>query len=53
LLVEHDMDAVFALAEVLTVMVNGCVLASGTRDQIRASDEVQRAYLGSAEARGG
>ena len=50
LLVEHDMDAVFALAEVLTVMVNGCVLASGTRDQIRASDEVQRAYLGSAGA---
>ena len=53
LLVEHDMDAVFALAEVLTVMVNGCVLASGTRDQIRASDEVQRAYLGSTESRGG
>jgi len=49
LLVEHDMDAVFALAEVLTVMVDGCVLQSGTREQIRGSAEVQRAYLGSME----
>src|SRR5712692_4000939 len=46
LLVEHDMDAVFELAGVLTVMVNGRILASGTPDQIRASPEVQRAYLG-------
>ena len=53
LLVEHDMDAVFALAETLTVMVNGCVLASGKPEQIRGSPDVQRAYLGSAEARGG
>ncbi len=53
LLVEHDMDAVFALAEALTVMVNGCVLASGKPEQIRGSPDVQRAYLGSAEARGG
>ena len=50
LLVEHDMDAVFALAETLTVMVNGRVLASGTPDQIRNSPEVQRAYLGGEEA---
>ena len=49
LLVEHDMDAVFALADVLTVMVNGCVLESGTPEQIRASSAVQDAYLG-AEA---
>jgi branched-chain amino acid transport system ATP-binding protein len=49
LLVEHDMDAVFALASVLTVMANGCVLASGTSEQIRSSPEVQRAYLGSSE----
>jgi len=49
LLVEHDMDAVFALAEVLTVMVDGGVLQSGTQEQIRASAEVQRAYLGSVE----
>ncbi|HCN87897.1 MAG TPA: ABC transporter ATP-binding protein [Oxalobacteraceae bacterium] len=49
LLVEHDMDAVFALADVLTVMVNGCVLESGTPEQIRNSPEVQRAYLGHEE----
>jgi branched-chain amino acid transport system ATP-binding protein len=49
LLVEHDMDAVFALADTLTVMVNGCVLASGTSEQIRNNPEVQRAYLGSEE----
>lgn len=49
LLVEHDMDAVFALADTLTVMVNGCVLASGTSEEIRNSPEVQRAYLGSEE----
>ena len=46
LLVEHDMDAVFALADVITVMVNGQVLESGPPAQIRASVEVQRAYLG-------
>jgi branched-chain amino acid transport system ATP-binding protein len=51
LLVEHDMDAVFALAQVLTVMVNGAVLASGSPEQIRGSGEVQRAYLGSSEDR--
>jgi len=49
LLVEHDMDAVFALADVLTVMVNGCVLESGSPEQIRNSAEVQRAYLGHEE----
>jgi len=46
LLVEHDMDAVFALADVITVMVNGQVLESGPPAQIRASEQVQRAYLG-------
>ncbi|HTP95175.1 MAG TPA: ABC transporter ATP-binding protein [Burkholderiales bacterium] len=49
LLVEHDMDAVFALAQVLTVMADGRVLASGPPEQIRANAEVQRVYLGSAE----
>lgn len=48
LLVEHDMDAVFRLARVLTVMVNGKILASGTPEAIRANPEVQNAYLGSA-----
>ncbi|HSE85432.1 MAG TPA: ATP-binding cassette domain-containing protein, partial [Candidatus Binatia bacterium] len=49
LLVEHDMDAVFRLAEVLTVMVNGKILASGAPEAIRANQEVQSAYLGSAD----
>ena len=48
LLVEHDMDAVFALADRLTVMVNGQVLASGSPTEIRASPAVQEAYLGEA-----
>lgn len=46
LLVEHDMDAVFAIADTLTVMVNGRVLESGSPAQIRASRAVQEAYLG-------
>jgi branched-chain amino acid transport system ATP-binding protein len=50
LLVEHDMDAVFAVADVLTVMVNGMVLESGTPAQIRSSAAVQEAYLGSEDA---
>ena len=49
LLVEHDMDAVFALADRITVMVNGQVLESGTPAQIRASPAVRQAYLGEAE----
>jgi branched-chain amino acid transport system ATP-binding protein len=46
MLVEHDMDAVFALADRLTVMVNGQVIASGTPDAIRNDANVQAAYLG-------
>ena len=52
LLVEHDMDAVFALADVITVMVNGQVLESGPPAQIRASASVQRAYLGHEDEHG-
>jgi len=48
LLVEHDMDAVFALADVLTVMVNGTVIASSTPEAIRSDAKVQAAYLGEA-----
>ena len=51
LLVEYDMDAVFRLAKVLTVMANGKVLASGTPEEIRANREVQTAYLGTIEDR--
>ncbi|MBC7468039.1 MAG: ABC transporter ATP-binding protein [Ramlibacter sp.] len=50
LLVEHDMDAVFAIADVLTVMVNGVVLMTGTPEQIRSNPEVQQAYLGAEDA---
>ena len=46
LLVEHDLDAVFSLADVITVMVEGAVLESGPPAQIRASAAVQQAYLG-------
>jgi len=49
LLVEHDMDAVFAVADTITVMVNGAVLESGPPAQIRNSAEVQAAYLGEDE----
>lgn len=50
LLVEHDMDAVFAVADVITVMVTGQVLESGPPEQIRSSLAVQEAYLGAGEA---
>ena len=46
LLVEHDMDAVFALADRVTVLVAGQVLAEGAPDAIRADAAVQTAYLG-------
>jgi branched-chain amino acid transport system ATP-binding protein len=47
LLVEHDMDAVFRIADRITVMVNGAVIASGSPDQVRNDAQVQAAYLGS------
>ena len=46
LLVEHDMDAVFRIAERITVMVNGEVIATGDPESIRRNPQVQVAYLG-------
>jgi branched-chain amino acid transport system ATP-binding protein len=46
LLVEHDMEAVFSLAEVVSVMVSGRIIASGPPAAIRQDPEVQHAYLG-------
>ncbi|MFA8387932.1 MAG: ABC transporter ATP-binding protein [Pelagibaca sp.] len=46
LLVEHDMDAVFALADRISVLVYGQVIASGSVDEIRSSNAVREAYLG-------
>jgi branched-chain amino acid transport system ATP-binding protein len=49
-LVEHDMDAVFALADRISVMVYGRVIASGAPEAIRGDAEVRRAYLGDADS---
>jgi branched-chain amino acid transport system ATP-binding protein len=49
ILIEHDMDAVFAVADTLTVMVNGRMLATGGVEEVRANKAVQEAYLGHDE----
>ena len=46
LLVEHDMDAVFRLADRISVLVSGSIIATGTPAEIRSNAEVKRAYLG-------
>jgi branched-chain amino acid transport system ATP-binding protein len=53
LLIEHDMEAVFALADRITVLVYGRITASGNPESIRANAEVRQAYLGEQEQVGG
>ncbi|MGB1309747.1 MAG: ABC transporter ATP-binding protein [Leucothrix sp.] len=49
LLVEHDMDAVFQMADQLSVLVNGHIIATDTADNIRKNPAVQQAYLGGSD----
>jgi len=53
LLIEHDMEAVFALADRLTVLVYGRIIASGEPAAVRADAEVRKAYLGEKDGGGG
>ena len=46
LLVEHDMDAVFRLADRISVMVNGRLIATDSPERIRLNETVRKAYLG-------
>ncbi|PLY15289.1 MAG: ABC transporter ATP-binding protein [Sedimenticola sp.] len=49
IIIEHDMHVVFSLADTISVLAQGCIIASGTPDEIRGNPKVQEAYLGGAE----
>ena len=49
LVIEHDMDVAFKLADSVTVMHMGSVIAQGSPDEVRASAQVREIYLGAAE----
>ncbi|HZG93208.1 MAG TPA: ATP-binding cassette domain-containing protein, partial [Mycobacteriales bacterium] len=49
MLIEHDLDVVFGVADTVTVLHLGGHLMTGTPEEVRASDEVQTAYLGAAD----
>ena len=49
LLVEHDMDVVFSLADVISVLVNGAVLMTGSPEEVRNDSRVRAAYLGDGD----
>jgi len=49
LFTEHDMDVVFSIAERITVLHQGAVLAEGTPEEVQRNEDVQRIYLGEAE----
>ena len=49
LFVEHDMEVVFGIADYITVLHNGAVLAEGTPKEIRSNEKVRDAYLGGDE----
>jgi branched-chain amino acid transport system ATP-binding protein len=51
LIVEHDMTVVFGLADRISVLVYGQIIASGTPEEIRGNPKVQEAYLGEETAR--
>ena len=50
LMIEHDMDSVFALADRISVLVGGRIVESGVPERIRRSDAVREAYLGDGDA---
>jgi branched-chain amino acid transport system ATP-binding protein len=48
-IIEHDMEVVFSLADRITVLHHGTILATGTPDEIQKNEQVQAAYLGEME----